>query len=204
MLFNTQGKLDLFLDVLAQSKYGSICVYKDNKSIFSFKGELPGPDTNIKILKDKCISDFFLTGDLGWAESYIEGNWNTPNLTNFLEWGAKNFHEFSKFIRGKWHIILYLRIKHFFNRNTKNGSQKNIKFLYDLGNNFYQSWLDKSMTYSSAIFRNKEDNLYNAQINKSTTSTDNVAGQLKVLKEMYDSGDLTKEEYVKAKKKVLE
>ena len=47
------------------------------------------------------------------------------------------------------------------------------------------------------------DNI-NAQINKSTTSTDNVAGQLKILKEMYDSGDLTQEEYTKAKKKVLE
>ena len=112
MLFNTQGKLDLFLDVLAQSKYGSICVYKDNKSIFSFKGELPGPDTNIKILKDKCISDFFLRGDLGWAESYIDGNWETSNLTDFLEWGARNFHEFSKYVRGKWFTILYLRIKH--------------------------------------------------------------------------------------------
>ena len=48
MLINTQSKLNLFLNVLAQSKYGSISVYKDNKSIFSFKGELPGPDANIQ------------------------------------------------------------------------------------------------------------------------------------------------------------
>ncbi len=59
MIFSTQSKLNLFLDVLAQSKYGSINVYKDNNSIFSFKGELPGPDATIKILKEKCISDFF-------------------------------------------------------------------------------------------------------------------------------------------------
>ena len=50
---------------------------------------------------------------------------------------------------------------------------------------------------------NGVDNI-NAQINKSTTSTDNIAGQLKIIKEMYDSGDLTKEEYTKAKEKVLE
>ena len=160
------NKLNLFCSVLSQSKFGSISVRYKNKEIFYFNGNYRGPNTEIKIIKEKCLDDFFLKGDLGWAESYIEENWSTPNLTNFLEWGAKNFHEFSKFIRGKWYIILYLRLKHFFNRNTKNGSQKNIKFHYDLGNNFYQSWLDKSMTYSSAIFKDEKENLFNAQINK--------------------------------------
>ena len=166
MLFNTQSKLDLFLDVLAQSKYGSICVYKDDNSIFSFKGKFPGPDTNIKILKDKCISDFFLRGDLGWAESYIDGNWETSNLTDFLEWGARNFHEFSKYVRGKWFTILYLRLKHHLKKNSRTGSKKNISFHYDLGNSFYEKWLDESMTYSSAMFKDPGDNLHKGQINK--------------------------------------
>ena len=166
MIFNTQSKLNLFLNVLAQSKYGSINVYKDNKSIFSFKGELPGPDANIKILKEKCISDFFLRGDLGWAESYVDGNWETSNLTDFLEWGARNFHEFSKYVRGKWFTILYLRLKHHLKKNSRSGSKKNISFHYDLGNSFYEKWLDESMTYSSAMFKNPEDNLLKGQINK--------------------------------------
>jgi len=129
MIFNTQSKLNLFLNVLAQSKYGSITVYKDSKSIFSFKGKFPGPDTNIKILKDKCISDFFLRGDLGWAESYVDGNWETSNLTDFLEWGARNFHEFSKYVRGKWLTILYLRLKNKIKKNSRTGSKKNIDLL---------------------------------------------------------------------------
>ena len=166
MIFNTQSKLNLFLNVLAQSKYGSINVYKDNKSIFSFKGELPGPDANIKILNEKCISDFFLRGDLGWAESYVDGNWETSNLTDFLEWGARNFHEFSKYVRGKWFTILYLRLKHHLKKNSRSGSKKNISFHYDLGNSFYEKWLDESMTYSSAMFKNPEDNLLKGQINK--------------------------------------
>ena len=166
MIFNTQSKLNLFLNVLAQSKYGSINVYKDNKSIFSFKGELPGPDANIKILKEKCISDFFLRGDLGWAESYVDENWETSNLTDFLEWGARNFHEFSKYVRGKWFTILYLRLKHHLKKNSRSGSKKNISFHYDLGNSFYEKWLDESMTYSSAMFKNPEDNLLKGQINK--------------------------------------
>ena len=166
MIFNTQSKLNLFLNVLAQSKYGSINVYKDNKSIFSFKGELPGPDANIKILKEKCISDFFLRGDLGWAESYVDGNWETSNLTDFLEWGARNFHEFSKYVRGKWFTILYLRLKHHLKKNSRSGSKKNISFHYDLGNSFYEKWLDESMTYSSAMFKDPTDNLHKGQINK--------------------------------------
>jgi len=166
MLFNTQSKLNLFLNILAQSKYGSISVYKDNKSIFSFKGELPGPNTDIKILKEKCISDFFLRGDLGWAESYVDGNWETSNLTDFLEWGARNFHEFSRYVRGKWFAILYLRLKHHLKKNSRSGSKKNISFHYDLGNSFYEKWLDESMTYSSAMFKDPKDNLYKGQINK--------------------------------------
>ena len=143
MIFKTQSKLNLFLNVLAQSKYGSINVYKDNKSIFSFNGELAGPDANIKILNEKCISDFFLRGDLGWAESYVDGNWETSNLTDFLEWGARNFHEFSKYVRGKWFTILYLRLKHHLKKNSRSGSKKNISFHYDLGNSFYEKWLDE-------------------------------------------------------------
>jgi len=166
MIFNTQSKISLFLNVLAQSKYGSINVYMDNKYIFSFKGELPGPDANIKILKEKCISDFFLRGDLGWAESYVDGNWETSNLTDFLEWGARNFHEFSKYVRGKWFTILYLRLKHHLKKNSRSGSKKNISFHYDLGNSFYEKWLDESMTYSSAMFKGPEDNLHKGQINK--------------------------------------
>ena len=122
--------------------------------------------TNIKILKEKCISDFFLRGDLGWAESYIDGNWETSNLTDFLEWGARNFHEFSKYVRGKWFTILYLRLKHHLKKNSRSGSKKNISFHYDLGNSFYEKWLDESMTYSSAMFKNPEDNLLKGQINK--------------------------------------
>jgi cyclopropane-fatty-acyl-phospholipid synthase len=166
MFLPLQNKLDLFLNVLAQSKYGSIDVQMNGKSIFYHSGDLAGPVANIKILREKCLSDFFLKGDLGWAESYVEGNWETSNLTDFLEWGARNFHEFSRYVRGRWFTILYLRFKHYLKNNSKSGSKKNISFHYDLGNTFYEKWLDESMTYSSAMFKNPNDNLYKGQINK--------------------------------------
>ena len=161
-----KAKAKLFFSVLSQGKYGSISVYYEKKKIFFHRGVLPGPSAQIRLLKKKCLDDFFLKGDLGWAESYIESNWESSNLSDFLEWGAKNFHEFSKYIRGKWFIILYLRLKHYLNRNSKTGSKKNISFHYDLGNSFYEKWLDKSMTYSSGMFKKKSDDLYNAQLNK--------------------------------------
>ena len=161
-----KAKAKLFFSVLSQGKYGSISVYYEKKKIFFHHGVLPGPSAQIRLLKKKCLDDFFLKGDLGWAESYIESNWESSNLSDFLEWGAKNFHEFSKYIRGKWFIILYLRLKHYLNRNSKTGSKKNISFHYDLGNSFYEKWLDKSMTYSSGMFKKESDDLYNAQLNK--------------------------------------
>lgn len=161
-----KAKAKLFFSVLSQGKYGSISVYYEKKKIFFHRGVLPGPSAQIRLLKKKCLDDFFLKGDLGWAESYIESNWESSNLSDFLEWGAKNFHEFSKYIRGKWFIILYLRLKHYLNRNSKTGSKKNISFHYDLGNSFYEKWLDKSMTYSSGMFKKESDDLYNAQLNK--------------------------------------
>ena len=161
-----KAKAKLFFSVLSQGKYGSITVYYEKKKIFFHRGVLPGPSAQIRLLKKKCLDDFFLKGDLGWAESYIESNWESSNLSDFLEWGAKNFHEFSKYIRGKWFIILYLRLKHYLNSNSKIGSKKNISFHYDLGNSFYEKWLDKSMTYSSGMFKKESDDLYNAQLNK--------------------------------------
>ena len=161
-----KAKAKLFFSVLSQGKYGSITVYYAKKKIFFHRGVLPGPSAQIRLLKKKCLDDFFLKGDLGWAESYIESNWESSNLSDFLEWGAKNFHEFSKYIRGKWFIILYLRLKHYLNSNSKTGSKKNISFHYDLGNSFYEKWLDKSMTYSSGMFKKESDDLYNAQLNK--------------------------------------
>lgn len=161
-----KAKANLFYGVLSQGKYGSINVYYKNELDFSHTGEFIGPKASVTLVNKKCLDDFFLKGDLGWAESYIEKNWESTNLSDFLEWGAKNFHEFSKYIRGKWFIILYLRMKHYLNRNSRSGSKKNISFHYDLGNSFYEKWLDKSMTYSSAMFEKKTDDLFKAQINK--------------------------------------
>ena len=92
------------------------------------------------------------SGDIGFAESYIAGDWTTPNLTDLLKVFVSNRQEVEDVIYGTWAGRLLYRIKHLLNRNTKANSQKNIHAHYDLGNAFYELWLDETMNYSSAWF----------------------------------------------------
>jgi cyclopropane-fatty-acyl-phospholipid synthase len=92
------------------------------------------------------------SGDIGFAESYIAGDWHTPNLAHLLRVFIANRREVEDVIYGTWLGRLAYRIKHLLNRNTKANSQKNIHAHYDLGNAFYELWLDDTMSYSSAWF----------------------------------------------------
>ncbi|HEU4375600.1 MAG TPA: cyclopropane-fatty-acyl-phospholipid synthase family protein [Telluria sp.] len=92
------------------------------------------------------------SGDIGFAESYIAGDWTTNNLAGLIELMARNRAQIESLVYGSWLGSLAYRIKHLLNRNSKKGSRKNIHAHYDIGNQFYQLWLDRSMTYSSALF----------------------------------------------------
>jgi cyclopropane-fatty-acyl-phospholipid synthase len=91
-------------------------------------------------------------GDIGFAESYIRGQWNTTNLKAILEIAIRNRTLLEKAIYGSWFGSLLYRFRHRMRNNSKSGSRKNIHAHYDLGNPFYSLWLDPSMTYSSAWF----------------------------------------------------
>ncbi len=92
------------------------------------------------------------SGDIGLAESYIAGDWSTPNLTELLKLFIRNRQHLEDVIYGSWAGRTLYRLKHWLNRNTRSNSQKNIHAHYDLGNAFYQLWLDDTMNYSSAWF----------------------------------------------------
>ena len=97
------------------------------------------------------------SGDIGFAESFIAGEWSTPDLTTLLTLFIANRDEVEKVIYGSWWGSLLYRAKHVFNRNSRRGSAKNIHAHYDLGNEFYRLWLDPSMNYSSAWFEGDRD-----------------------------------------------
>jgi cyclopropane-fatty-acyl-phospholipid synthase len=107
------------------------------------------------------------SGDIGFAETYIDGSWSTDNLTGLIMLFIRNREAVESLIYGKWWGNLLYRVRHLFNRNSRSGSRKNIHAHYDIGNNFYQLWLDSSMTYSSALFSNgQQDTLQQGQLAK--------------------------------------
>ena len=92
------------------------------------------------------------SGDIGFAEGYIAGDWSTPDLAALLKLFVANRNEIESVVYGRWWGAALYRLRHLLNRNSRAGSRKNIHAHYDLGNAFYKLWLDETMSYSSAWF----------------------------------------------------
>jgi cyclopropane-fatty-acyl-phospholipid synthase len=112
------------------------------------------PDVFKKILKG---------GDVAFGETYFEGDWETTDLTALLTLLAKNQSNLMPAFYGKGFVQWFLKLRHALRKNSKAQAKKNIVAHYDLGNNFYQLWLDPSMTYSSAYFGQGASDLQAAQ-----------------------------------------
>ena len=115
------------------------------------QGDL-SPQALLEIHDRRLILRMLFSGDLGLAESYLNGEWGTPNLSALLTVGAINLDELSDAFESGWLSKLQGRFRHALRANTKRGSRRNIAAHYDLGNAFYRMWLDPTMTYSSALF----------------------------------------------------
>ena len=92
------------------------------------------------------------SGDIGVAETFIAGDWTTPDLAQLLMLFTTNRDDVDELVYGTWWGRLFYRLRHLLRRNSKSGSKKNIHAHYDLGNEFYRLWLDPTMNYSSAWF----------------------------------------------------
>lgn len=100
---------------------------------------------------------------IGLAEGYMAGEWSTEDLTSVLCVFAANVQTMYRRLPLMRNLRFLERMKHFMNRNTRRGSRRNIEYHYDLGNDFYELWLDNTMTYSSAYFENPAFSLSDAQ-----------------------------------------
>ena len=154
---------DNFLNRISKGKL--IVTYSDNNKKI-FYGKKIGHEADIKFNNYKLFSKLLKKGPTGLAESYMDGDFETSNLSKLLLLGYENESDYLKNKNKNIFLNYVVKFKHYLNENTKVKSKKNIKYHYDLGNDFYKYWLDQSMTYSSAIFNNKNFDLYNAQINK--------------------------------------
>jgi cyclopropane-fatty-acyl-phospholipid synthase len=132
-------------------RHGSLTVQLPDGSMQRFGGEAL-PHATLALHNWNVCSAALKSGDIGFAETYIAGDWSTPNLTELLRVLVKNRAEVEAVIYGSWAGRLFYRVKHLLHRNTRANSQKNIHAHYDLGNGFYGLWLDETMNYSSAWF----------------------------------------------------
>jgi cyclopropane-fatty-acyl-phospholipid synthase len=121
----------------------------------------------------------FRSGAIGFSESYINNEVSSPNISNVIYLLSLNRHYNKDMINGNKFNSFLNYFKHIMKPNSKLGSRKNISYHYDLGNDFYSTWLDKSMTYSSALFNKSKFDLLSAQDNK----YDNLCKISKIQKE---------------------
>lgn len=123
------------------------------------------PDDNayLELHNFRALRQFMLSGEVGFAESYLRGDWTTDSLRNLFFLVMRNEESVAHALTGSRIARLVSAGRHWLNRNSIKGSQRNIAFHYDLGNDFYQLWLDESMSYSSGIFGHDSTNLAQAQ-----------------------------------------
>ena len=147
-------------------KFGELTVKFPSGSIKIYKGINCYHKADLTINNFKFISKIFKRKSVGFAESYMDGDFSSSNLTNLLLLAFKNESFFLENLKSNVFFNIYTKFRHLLNNNTKFQSKKNIEYHYDLGNKFYRKWLDRSMTYSSAYFEKDDENLFDAQLNK--------------------------------------
>ena len=125
----------------------------------------------LEIYNNRFFIKTVLYGDIGFAESFIDRDFETSNLTKLIELALLNAKYLGTTSENEKRKLINLmpffnRFKHSLRRNSKTNARKNISAHYDLSNDFYKLMLDKTMMYSSAVFENKDQDLYDAQKNK--------------------------------------
>ena len=156
----------IFLKGMKSFPYGSLEIeWPDGKSQ-KIDALNKGPDAKLKIVDKNVVKEIIQGGSIKFAELYISKRIITNNLTDLMHYCALNNDQAEETFKINFFRHFYNKYIHFKNRNTKGQAEKNISHHYDLGNQFYKYWLDKSMTYSSAIFNKNNDNLELAQNNK--------------------------------------
>lgn len=152
-----------FLQAFENIEYGSIAVTMPNGQTYNFEGKQAGPKGELIIHDSNMIVNLYVRGDIGFADDYRRGKWDSPDLVALIHACLLNEDALDKCIFGSSFFRAAIRLSYFFKRNTITGSRNNIHAHYDIGNEFYKLWLDETMSYSSAIFNDNNQSLADAQ-----------------------------------------
>jgi cyclopropane-fatty-acyl-phospholipid synthase len=148
------------------SDLGTLDVTLPDGRTLRLGGMEPGPAAAMTLYNYGFASRLLNGGDIGIAEAYLHGEWDTPDLTQFLYLFCVNRDLIQAMLGDKPLMRFAQIVRHWFNRNTRRQARRNIYAHYDIGNAFYSAWLDPSMTYSSGLFEDHTSDLTAAQNNK--------------------------------------
>ena len=157
-------KAQLVLRSLARIRHGALNLVLPDGRRFRMEGGEPGPQAELVLHNWNLPYVAFRRGTIGVAESYMDGDWESPDIPTFLELFLVNTDIAGHLANGARGLAnLVERLRHLFRSNTRTQARKNISAHYDLGNAFYEKWLDPSMTYSSALFQTGANDLQSGQ-----------------------------------------
>jgi len=173
MLFITNRVKSEFLDTCAGIKTGSLRLQTPEGDVHQFGAG--NPQAELRLFDWSVVTALASKGDIGLGETYVAGLWDSPSIEALVQVALLNRDHFQQFIYGGvWSSLKYRAVDRILRANSRRGASRNIRSHYDVGNEFYQLWLDPSMTYSSGIYTPGDDDLQNAQHRK----YDRILGKL--------------------------
>ncbi len=155
----------IVFNTLNNISFGFLEITNYNGEVFRFGNPNDSLKANLVIKNPNFTLNLIRGGSVGFAESYMRNEFETKNLPDLIEVTARNIKQIHKF-SGLLDLPIINFFRNIFIKNTKKRSKENIAKHYDLGNEFFSLWLDKTLTYSSAIFDEKNKDLSDAQNNK--------------------------------------
>ena len=151
---------------LAAFQAGSIDVTLPDGSVVRHQGSAAGPHADLVLHKWRVLWRIVTDGDLGLARAYIDGDCDSSDIRAVLALGAVNAAALTQAVPSSRVGQVFERLRHWRRRNSRPGSRRNIAAHYDLGNAFYEQWLDAGKNYSSAIYSDADHDLEQAQAAK--------------------------------------
>ena len=164
--FYYRRQVRFLLAILSHLHCGRLTLTLPDGSQHQFSGAMSGPDSDLTIHTESALRRLLHDGKMGFCEAFMDGEASSQSLPTLIELAVLHDKYLENALKTNIFRQAGLRLFHMLRRNNKLGSAKNIAHHYDIGNSFYEAWLDPTMTYSSAVFDSETDDLTRAQLNK--------------------------------------
>lgn len=164
--FYYRRQVRFLLAILSHLHCGRLTLTLPDGSQHQFSGAMSGPDSDLTIHTESALRRLLHDGKMGFCEAFMDGEASSQSLPTLIELAVLHDKYLEDALKTNIFRQAGLRLFHMLRRNNKLGSAKNIAHHYDIGNSFYEAWLDPTMTYSSAVFDSETDDLTTAQLNK--------------------------------------